>query len=72
MQTLRNNVECFIDPLDRTKDAIYLGERGSIRKGPNKSESRPLANLERYLKWIDKPQIDPMNRQTVELPDWDT
>ena len=56
LQTTRNGVECFVDPLDRTKDAIYLGQRGSIRKGPNKSESKPLLNglpsLERYLKYI--------------------
>lgn len=58
LQTNRNGVECWIDPQDRTTDAIYLGPSGSIRKGANKSNSRPmphgLTSLERFLEFIQK------------------
>ena len=59
----RNGVDCWIDPSSKTTDAIYLGPSGSIRKGANKSNSRPMFNglssLKRYLEFLEK---------QVELP----
>lgn len=60
----------YFDPKGRTNNGIYLGERGSIRYGYNKSESRPiggngsLENLERYLMKIrDTPIPEPLLEQ---------
>lgn len=56
--TKRNGVNCWIDSQDKTSDAIYLGTSGSIRKGANKSNSRPMFNglssLKRYLEFLQK------------------
>ncbi len=58
LRTKRNGVECWIDQSYKTNDAIYLGPSGSIRKGANKSNSRPMFNglssLKRYLEFLQK------------------
>jgi len=47
----------WIDPQGRTQHAIYLGSRGSIRYGYNKTESRPinggLDGLAKFLASVD-------------------